>query len=28
VDYAGAWAERPLRFYVAGNPHVSRHFSR
>lgn len=28
VDYAGDWAERPLRFYVAGNPHVSRHFSR
>lgn len=28
VDYAGAWAARPLRFYVAGNPHVSRHFSR
>nr|WP_206211863.1 DNA-3-methyladenine glycosylase [Wenzhouxiangella sp. XN24] len=27
VDYAGDWAERPLRFYVAGNPHVSRHFS-
>ena len=24
VDYAGAWAARPLRFYVRGNPHVSR----
>jgi DNA-3-methyladenine glycosylase len=23
VDYAGAWAARKLRFYVAGNPHVS-----
>jgi DNA-3-methyladenine glycosylase len=23
VDYAGAWAQRRLRFYVAGNPHVS-----
>jgi DNA-3-methyladenine glycosylase len=23
VDYAGAWAARRLRFYVAGNPHVS-----
>ena len=24
VDYAGEWAERPLRFYIKGNPHVSR----
>jgi DNA-3-methyladenine glycosylase len=24
VDYAGEWAERPLRFYIAGNPFVSR----
>jgi DNA-3-methyladenine glycosylase len=24
VDYAGAWAARPLRFFVRGNPHVSR----
>lgn len=24
VAYAGAWAERPLRFYVRENPHVSR----
>jgi DNA-3-methyladenine glycosylase len=24
VDYAGAWARRLLRFYVAGNPYVSR----
>jgi DNA-3-methyladenine glycosylase len=23
VAYAGEWATRPLRFYVAGNPHVS-----
>jgi len=23
VAYAGAWAERQLRFYVPGNPHVS-----
>ena len=23
VDYAGAWAGRLLRFYLAGNPHVS-----
>lgn len=23
VDYAGAWANRKLRFYVAGDPHVS-----
>lgn len=23
VAYAGAWAKRRLRFYVAGNPHVS-----
>ncbi|MDB4982295.1 MAG: 3-methyladenine glycosylase [Myxococcales bacterium] len=23
VDYAGAWAARRLRFFVAGNPHVS-----
>lgn len=24
VDYAGAWAERPWRFLVPGNPYVSR----
>lgn len=24
VEYAGAWAARPWRFCVAGNPHVSR----
>lgn len=24
VDYAGHWARRLLRFYVRGNPHVSR----
>lgn len=24
VDYAGTWAERPLRFFLKGNPHVSR----
>lgn len=24
VDYAGAWAKKPLRFWLAGNPHVSR----
>jgi len=24
VAYAGEWAREPLRFYVAGNPHVSR----
>ncbi len=24
VDYAGAWAARPWRFFEAGNPHVSR----
>jgi DNA-3-methyladenine glycosylase len=24
VDYAGAWARRRLRFYVRGNPAVSR----
>lgn len=24
VDYAGEWAAKPLRFYVKGNPHVSR----
>lgn len=23
VDYAGKWADAPLRFYVAGNAHVS-----
>lgn len=23
VDYAGEWAEKPLRWYVRGNPHVS-----
>jgi DNA-3-methyladenine glycosylase len=24
VDYAGEWAGRPLRFYIEGNPYVSR----
>ena len=24
VAYAGEWADEPLRFYVGGNPHVSR----
>ena len=24
VDYAGAWARRHLRFYIAGNPFISR----
>ncbi len=24
VDYAEEWADAPLRFYLAGNPHVSR----
>jgi DNA-3-methyladenine glycosylase len=24
VDYAGAWARRLLRFYIKGNPYVSR----
>lgn len=24
VDYAGAWANRHLRFYIKGNPHISR----
>jgi len=24
VDYAGAWAKRQLRFYLKGNPHVSK----
>jgi DNA-3-methyladenine glycosylase len=24
VDYAGAWAARPLRFWIADDPHVSR----
>lgn len=24
VDYAGSWARRHLRFYIAGNPFVSR----
>lgn len=24
VDYAGAWARRLLRFYIRGNPYVSR----
>jgi DNA-3-methyladenine glycosylase len=23
VDYAGAWAQEPLRWFIAGNPHVS-----
>jgi len=25
VDYAGSWADEPLRFWMAGNRHVSRH---
>ena len=24
VDYAGPWADRPLRFWIADDPHVSR----
>lgn len=24
VDYAGVWAHKPLRFYIAGNPYISR----
>ena len=24
VDYAGEWAEKPLRFYIEGNPYVSK----
>jgi len=24
VAYAGVWAQKPLRFWVAGNAHVSR----
>lgn len=24
VDYAGAWAARPMRFWIADDPHVSR----
>jgi DNA-3-methyladenine glycosylase len=24
VDYAGIWAQAPLRFYIAGNPCISR----
>lgn len=24
VDYAGEWAAKPLRFYIEGNPHVSK----
>jgi DNA-3-methyladenine glycosylase len=24
VNYAGTWAKEPLRFYLKGNPHVSR----
>src|SRR5262249_46790451 len=24
VDYAGPWATKPLRFYIKGNPFVSR----
>ncbi len=24
VDYAGHWAKRHLRFYIRGNPHISR----
>jgi DNA-3-methyladenine glycosylase len=23
VGYAAEWADKPLRFYVAGNPHIS-----
>lgn len=24
VDYAGEWADKPLRFYINGNPYISR----
>ena len=24
VDYAGEWAQKPLRFYLEGNPHISK----
>lgn len=24
VDYAGTWRDAPLRFWIAGNPHISR----
>ena len=24
IDYAGSWARRLLRFYLAGNPHISK----
>ena len=24
VDYAGSWADRPMRFWIADDPHVSR----
>ena len=24
VDYSGAWAARPMRFWISGDPHVSR----
>ncbi len=24
IDYAGAWTARPWRFWIRGNPHVSR----
>src|SRR5699024_6764212 len=24
VDYAGKWANKPLRFYIEGNPYISR----
>ena len=24
IDYAGSWTARPLRFFMVGNPHVSR----
>ncbi|MYN13408.1 DNA-3-methyladenine glycosylase [Pusillimonas sp. TS35] len=24
VDYAGSWAEKPLRFYIEGNPFISK----
>ena len=24
VDYAGEWALKPLRFYIEGNPYISK----